>query len=430
MTKIILGVLFAVFISAHIPAKTGSSHDTGTLNIHQLAKNGDNEKLKELLDQYPLIVNKKDAYGWTALQIATVMGKYKTVKLLLKKGASVNETDRFGFTALHLATIKKDNKLFELLVSHGAVIKNESSASDSKSLPEVRKELAQLLKGGKSGAKGGGGKNPAVNTVMTLKKEWIDVELTREAIRRVKQQAEVMMNRRFNRFGTGTDAATGNNGLHIAAQFGTSGDVSQIIKLHPDWVRKGNRFGITPLHYAAARGDRAVAAIIIDAGALLEARTNTGITPLYGAVSAGQYDTVELLVSRGAKVNAATNDGAVPLHSVTRKDVAELLINAGANVKAKNNQGFTPLHLVAQHGKIEVAAYLLSRGARMEGRTNAGWTPLCEAIFGKKPEMVQFLVKKGANLNPKTISGSTPRQIAKSLKFTAILKFLEKQGAH
>src|SRR5208337_4142205 len=62
--------------------------------------------------------------------------------------------------------------------------------------------------------------------------------------------------------------------------------------------------GLTPLYAAAQNGYASVAAVLLDNGADIEARSSDGITPLMIASSLGHASVVELLLSRKADPNA------------------------------------------------------------------------------------------------------------------------------
>lgn len=70
-----------------------------------------------------------------------------------------------------------------------------------------------------------------------------------------------------------------------------------------------NPGGITPLKLAASFGNTEVGAILIDAGAEIDAIPSQGATTaLMDAAAAGHVDFVELLIDRGADVNAEVTD--------------------------------------------------------------------------------------------------------------------------
>ena len=77
------------------------------MNIFQAAKNGNIERIKELLSE-GIDVNTKDTHGWTALILSCVFSNKKssieTVKLLLEYGADINIQDNKGWTSLMYAS--------------------------------------------------------------------------------------------------------------------------------------------------------------------------------------------------------------------------------------------------------------------------------------------------------------------------------------
>lgn len=96
--------------------------------------------------------------------------------------------------------------------------------------------------------------------------------------------------------------------------------------------------GWTPLHLAAFFGHRETAAMLIDRGADMSARSRNEIanTPLHAAVAGGRGAVAELLVERGADVNAVAN-------------------------------GLTPLDIAAGREDQEMATHLIAHGARRGG---------------------------------------------------------------
>jgi hypothetical protein len=88
------------------------------------------------------------------------------------------------------------------------------------------------------------------------------------------------------------------------------------------------------LQSAAAQGDVAQAAALLDQGAVIDARDEAGRTPLLLAVTQGRVEIVRLLLARGADPNAVDNTGHTPLQLAKMRnlqDVAALLQEAGAH---------------------------------------------------------------------------------------------------
>lgn len=88
------------------------------------------------------------------------------------------------------------------------------------------------------------------------------------------------------------------------------------------------------LQSAAGAGDVAQATVLLDAGAVLDARDGHGRTPLMLAVEQGQLEIVRLLLQRGADPNAVDDTGRTPLQKASKqnlKAIAALLQSAGAH---------------------------------------------------------------------------------------------------
>jgi len=117
----------------------------------------------------------------------------------------------------------------------------------------------------------------------------------------------------------------------------------------------------TGLHTAAINGNLQIAAILIKAGARIDARDNLGNTPL-------QY--------------AADHD---------HLEMAKLLMDVGAQVDAENKNGMTALMISAKDGNVEMVRTLLARGANPNksdytGRDSLGW-----ALDSHRPAVIAIL---------------------------------------
>ena len=149
------------------------------------------------------------------------------------------------------------------------------------------------------------------------------------------------------------DAAMGGDVVTLRALLEQGSDVN---------ARFGD--GMTGLHWAARKGDAAIAEVLIGAGAELEATTRIGAhTPLHVASAAGRASVVKGLLLAGANANAITTTGASPLHFAAASGNAEAvaaLVEHGANVNAAEPQwGQTALMFAAAAGRTEVVEVLL-----------------------------------------------------------------------
>jgi RNA polymerase sigma factor (sigma-70 family) len=100
--------------------------------------------------------------------------------------------------------------------------------------------------------------------------------------------------------------------------------------------------GYTALHRAAHNADRALAQLLIDTGAEVDARTRFGVTPLHLAVQRGATAIVALLLGAGANLDLRLNNGMTALHwAVLRRHpmLVEQLLAAGARRDIRDQGG-------------------------------------------------------------------------------------------
>jgi ankyrin repeat protein len=186
--------------------------------------------------------------------------------------------------------------------------------------------------------------------------------------------------------------------------------------------------GETPLHWAAQGGDKHIVAFLLSHGAspnvvaceFVWVRVGPPLTgrlkhkqlcwtPLHIAAAHGERDAVELLIKYGADVNVRDADGMSPLHcavarvpgvaSEPRLAVARVLVANGAFVSAKDRLGRTPLHLVASdksQGTLTFAEFLVGAGAYVHASDNEGKTAKDRAreYHGWDSELFRFLERR------------------------------------
>ncbi len=210
--------------------------------------------------------------------------------------------------------------------------------------------------------------------------------------------------------------------LHTAAEKGDADDIRRLIaeRVHID---AKDYFGKTALHVAAETGQAEVAALLIEAGADIEAgapgypdsRFN-GATPLIITALLGQTTIAELLISAGADVNAHntgfTGENRTVLHNAViegKKEVAELLIANGAYVDAATNLALhTPLIVAARKGNRDMVELLISKDANVNAADFNAVTPLYNAVVSGDLDTVQLLVSNGADVHAKILGGESP----------------------
>lgn len=133
--------------------------------------------------------------------------------------------------------------------------------------------------------------------------------------------------------------------------------------------------GVTALHWAATKGDAALASMLVTAGGNVRATTRFGgYTPLHVASEIGSAPVITTLVKAGADVNVGTGTGATPLMlAAASGDTAAIaaLLDAGAKPNAtESERGQTPLMFAAAANRLPAVKLLLARGADPKMATN------------------------------------------------------------
>lgn len=226
------------------------------------------------------------------------------------------------------------------------------------------------------------------------------------------------------------------------------GDYDRVQKLvpgpSPDIVNEKDQDGLTPLHWVVVylerwysrENERTVDKIVKHlarvGGADVNARNKFGQTPLHYAAAIGLDGLVLRLIGLGADINAKDVNSVTPLHCIVRNDpgrfspvasyhafywkrTIKFLLQWGADVHAKDSRGLTPLHYLmsSRAGTKEdmrvVVDYLLSKGADINARGDDGSTPLHLTVtaFGNN-DFIPILVDKGSDINARDNWGRTP----------------------
>ena len=138
---------------------------------------------------------------------------------------------------------------------------------------------------------------------------------------------------------------------------------------------------MTPLHWSAQNRSGEMAAMLIYAGANVEAVTRIGgYTPLHLASRSGSAAIVQELLEAGANPTVASSaGGATPLHfaaSASSRGSVISLLDHGAEIDARESAWEqTPLMFAASLGRTEIVELLLSRGADVSVTTSAVYLP-------------------------------------------------------
>lgn len=146
-------------------------------------------------------------------------------------------------------------------------------------------------------------------------------------------------------------------------------------------VNSQDRFGRTPLIYAARRGDFYCVRALLNAGAIVDTTDINGWSAMFHAAISG---------------------------SEICGEVMGLLLAAGADVNLTERRGHCALHMAAQRNSSKGIRKLLAAGARIDLRaTDAGFTPGAVAVQSNSPQAISVLVEHGADVNERDTSGKS-----------------------
>ena len=184
----------------------------------------------------------------------------------------------------------------------------------------------------------------------------------------------------------------------------------------------------TPLHAAAAGGNVAALAGLLDTQTNLEARNELGLTPLQVAVLHGHLAAAALLVDKGANVNVRDPDGNPLLNQILLQDQLAIYDRPPTNWLTRVGQDpakqlFLKYLTVGQYEQgpnplLQAASFLLASGADATAKNHTGDTAMQVITDGKtgrgvfffdndRQELLQLLGTHGSDVNDRDAGGNT-----------------------
>nr|XP_019527514.2 uncharacterized protein LOC109399519 [Aedes albopictus] len=151
-------------------------------------------------------------------------------------------------------------------------------------------------------------------------------------------------------------------------------------------VSHGDKFGMTPLHYAAGCNQLEMIGLLVRAGAEVDCFDVHRTTPLMRALSKNHLEAYHMLVGLGANVDLVRQfrndnfDGETVLHITAEKNrfaATKLLVeDLECDINCVDNDGNTPLHCAVQKGSFDVVKYLLGKNANIHVKNKGDKTVL------------------------------------------------------
>jgi ankyrin repeat protein len=108
-----------------------------------------------------------------------------------------------------------------------------------------------------------------------------------------------------------------------------------------------------------------------------------------------------------------------------RLEIVKLLLEKGAIINARTNEGVTALMAAAIHGNTNTVKFLLDNGANPNIADRDEFTPLMAACWHMgNIDTVRLLLKNGADANVKDVTGKSAIDYAKKFERKDILDLL------
>ncbi len=137
-------------------------------------------------------------------------------------------------------------------------------------------------------------------------------------------------------------------------------DIMRLLKAGANPSAK-NKYGKTPLMFAAFGGHYKIAKALLKRGAYANARNIHGETAMMAAIQHGDRRVISLILEKGAEINIRDNKGRTALMRAAWKGdtkTCSLLIGKGANIGESDIYGKTALAYAKENNEKDTVAFL------------------------------------------------------------------------
>jgi ankyrin repeat protein len=319
----------------------------------------------ELFIQSGIGVDSRNTDGFSALIWAAGQGRARVVDFLLSNGANVNASSADGTTALMAAAGEGRIAVVTRLIARGANIEARRADGHTALIRAAahnqRASVATLLH---SGAAINGSDREGRTALIYAATNGNEEEPTGASLPLIG----LLLSR-------GADvnhaARDGSTGLMWAARKGEERVVRALLAGNAD-VNVADLQRRTPLmHAILGTGSPAVAKVIIEAGAAINARDAHGSTALSMAAKRRSVGMLNVLLGSGADPNLPAADGTTPLMiaaKFARATNVQALLGKGANPAAKDAKGRMAADIAVLNHQTEILSIL--RNATVAGHAN------------------------------------------------------------
>jgi cytohesin len=219
--------------------------------------------------------------------------------------------------------------------------------------------------------------------------------------------------------------------LHDAVARNDLGRLKELLRGNPD-INAPNPVPLrslhdvrraTALHWAVVLHRREAAALLIDAGADVDAIDAIGMTPVHWSVHLRDLELTARMVTKSRNLNLRDARGDTTLHLAVKgpSEDPETAIWRAAALGAKGGSG-------GQTGRIRLISMLLDANVDQGLQDAKGDTALHVAVRESLTEVVELLSARGAPLTIRNNEGETPTDLARKMRASAIERTLSLQA--
>jgi ankyrin repeat protein len=220
--------------------------------------------------------------------------------------------------------------------------------------------------------------------------------------------------------------------LCIALENGYTAVAELLIERGANVNAQGGGYG-NALQAASAKGNKYIATLLLANGADPNARGGVYGNALQAALVYCSRDIVALLLNEGADVNAQGGSYGNALQAASldaSTDMVTLLLEKGAKVNARGGHYETAIHAALAKGNEDVATLLLANGADPNAQGTFHRNALQAASAYDFRDMVALLLNKGAAVNAQGGYYGNALQVASARGHYGIAALLLDNGAH
>lgn len=225
--------------------------------------------------------------------------------------------------------------------------------------------------------------------------------------------------------------------LLVKSLSGDEGGVKFLLNngVDPNTPPGPNDKGMTAIIFASMKGYTKIVQMLANAGADVNARSNTGTTPLMYAALNNDIQSARLLLQQGANADIQEqNEGMTALMYAIKRghfDIVKILskepLNTANEIRTFN--GDTTLLTAVKTGNLQIVDALLESNPDLEARDQFNQTPLMNAARKGFTRIVIHLLNKGAQINAVDSNGQTALVKATIGNHQAIIQVLRARTA-